>query len=77
MLLQTLQDAFPPNKQLYNNSDIQEKLQLLKKVKCEIDQNLARCIVCCYEEEQTDTLLLKKVENKWLVNMKKENLQIK
>ncbi|MCH2021528.1 MAG: DUF4878 domain-containing protein [Saprospiraceae bacterium] len=76
-VLQTLEDAMQPNQESPNNTQIEEKLKSLKKVKCEIVDNLARCKMCCDEKGETDILMLKKVENKWLVNMAKEELQKK
>jgi hypothetical protein len=78
-LLQTLDDALPSNQQSFDNAQIEEQLKLLKKAKCEIEENIAHCTICCDEsgEEESEIILLKKVENKWLVHMTKEDLQKK
>ena len=76
-ILQTFTDAMPSDKQAAERARMQEQLKLLKKAKCEVEDDVAKCTVCCDEagEFETDFITLRRVDKKWLVDMKKEDLQ--
>ena len=77
VLLQTFNDAYPEDKKEEEKEKASEALKLLKKAKCEIADDVARCTICCDEAGAfgEEVLVLKKVDKKWLVVMTKESLQ--
>jgi len=77
VLLQTFNDAYPEDKKQEEKEKASEALKLLKKAKCEVEDDAARCTICCDEAGAfgEDVLVLKKVDKKWLVVMTKESLE--
>lgn len=72
-LLETLQDAL---------SDIEKEerasmSKFIKKAKCKVNGDTAECTVCCSEagEFGEEILYLKKIDEKWLVDLPKESLK--
>jgi hypothetical protein len=76
-VLQTLSDALPEEMKMQKSELIDEKLKGMKKAKCEVVDDKASCTVCCDEnrEFETETFFLVKTEDRWLVNMSKEDLK--
>lgn len=52
-----------------------EKASEVKNIKCTVGEGgeTAECTYCCNDQGADDKITLKKVENNWLVDMKKEN----
>lgn len=76
-LLEVLLESMPKEEKEQLVAKMQDNLNYLKKATCEVTGNQATCTTCCDQvgQPQEDLLLLKKVDKKWLVDMKKENLQ--
>jgi hypothetical protein len=77
VLLQTFNDAYPEDKKEAEKAKASEVLKLLKKAKCEVADDVARCMICCDEAGVfgEEVLVLNKVNKKWLVVMTKDGLQ--
>lgn len=77
-LLEVLLENLPAAEKEQLISSMQDNLNYLKKASCEIEGDQAKCTTCCDQigQPQEDLLLLKKVDKKWLVDMKKEDLQM-
>jgi len=76
VLLQTLSDALPKEEWEKQAEEMKAQLKRLKKSKCTVAGEQATCSVCCDETGGfSQTVVLKLVDKKWLVDMKKEDLQ--
>ncbi len=76
-ILQTLSDALPEDMKTKKSEQIDETLKGMKKAKCEVIDDKASCTICCDEnrEFETETFSLVKTDDRWLVNMSKEDLK--
>ena len=76
-LLQTLSDALPEEIKTQDNELTERKLKLIKKAKCQVIDDKATCTICCDENSafESEAFFLVKREDKWLVNMSKEDLK--
>ena len=77
-ILQTLQDA-----QTDKKVDVEATaatVKAIKKAKCSVENDQALCTICCMEEgteaSESEGLHLIREDDKWLVHMAKESLQI-
>ena len=75
-LLETLLETMPEKRKAALQAEMEDNLKYLKKATCTVDGDHAKCTTCCDNlgQAQEEFILLKKVDKKWLVDMKKEAL---
>lgn len=75
-LLETMKGVMSEEELNEMKAESEEQLKYIKKATCIKDGDTAKCTVCCNEagKENEKPLTLKKVNNKWLVHMSKEDL---
>lgn len=75
-ILETMTATMPQDEKDKMIKESAGEIDLIKKATCTTNDDIAKCTVCCDKEGAStpEPITLKKVNNKWLVDMSKEQL---
>ena len=75
-LLETMTAAMPQNEKDEIIKEASSEMDMIKKANCTTNDDIAKCTVCCNKDGEStpEPITLKKINNKWLVDMSKEQL---
>jgi hypothetical protein len=75
-ILETMTSVMPQEEKDKMIEESSAEISLIKKATCTTNDDIAKCTVCCNKDGEStpEPITLKKVDNKWLVDMSKEQL---